>query len=234
MTTITVSAVLFDMDGVLIDTEPLWDEAERMVATECGFTLPDSMLDATRGVRIREVVREWQRVFPGHDIPLEATCAAITAAVEDTIRMEGKPREGVLPFLDELHRAGIPCALASSSPRPLIAAVLDTLGIADAFREVVSGDDVAHGKPHPEIYMTAASRIRMAPASCAAIEDALAGMQAARASGAYCIALPDPSITSSPELAAASHVCSSFTRLASHCSFTSLLAIDCSPHPDTP
>ncbi len=235
MTTITVSAVLFDMDGVLIDTEPLWDAAERHIAHSLGFTLPDAMLDATRGVRIREVVREWQQVFPDHSIPLDATCSSITAAVEETIREQGAPREGVLSFISELQMAGIPCALASSSPRPLITAVLETLGISEAFQEVVSGDDVQHGKPHPEIYLAAASRIGMPPSACVAIEDALAGMKAANAAGAFCIALPDPSIAASEALdEAAAHVCSSLSRLASHCSFTSVLAIDCTPHPDVP
>ncbi|MGC8461822.1 MAG: HAD family hydrolase [Candidatus Dormibacteria bacterium] len=234
MTHITALAVLFDMDGILIDTEPLWDAAERKVAHDLGFALPDAMLDATRGVRIHEVVQKWQHTYPDHTMPLETTCSRITSAVAETIRIAGVPREGVLSFLEDLHRAGIPCALASSSPRLLIDTVLDSLGITDFFQEIVSGDDVHNGKPDPEIYLRAASRIGKPPSSCVAIEDALAGMKAARRAGAYCIAIPDPSIANSGELSEATHVCSSISRLANHCSYHPLLTIDCTPHPNTP
>ena len=184
-----VAAVIFDMDGVLVDTEQVWDEVrERLVADWDGRSVPGAqraMMGMSSG--------EWSRYM--HDeLGLAASPAEINAEV--VRRMLERYRQE-LPLIDgaveavERLAAVFPLAVASSSNRPLIDTVLATAGITEHFATTVSSEEVARGKPSPDVYLEAARRLGTAPGQCAAIEDSASGIRAAHAAGMRVLAYPN-------------------------------------------
>ncbi|MTE12979.1 HAD family hydrolase [Nocardia aurantiaca] len=186
-----VAAIVFDMDGVLIDTEPIWEEVRREYIAEMrGRWLPDTQ-DRFMGMS----TAEWSRylsedLLDGRRTPDEVA--------EDVIsRMAARYTEH-LPLMpeaaDTVRRLAETCALglASSSPRRLIDVVLDHMGVTDLFAATVSTEEVARGKPAPDGYLEAAARLGVDPELCVAIEDSSNGLRAAHAAGMTVIAVPHP------------------------------------------
>jgi HAD superfamily hydrolase (TIGR01509 family) len=184
-----VAAVVFDMDGVIIDSEQVWDEVrEELVADWGGRSVPEAQR-AMMGMSSPE----WSRYM--HDeLGLQQEPEDINAEV---VRRMLERYHGELPLLDgavdavRLLAASYPLAVASSSNRPLIDAVLETAGIADCFVATVSSEEVPRGKPSPDVYLEAARRLGIAPSSCAAVEDSGNGIRAAKAAGMVVIAYPN-------------------------------------------
>ena len=191
-------AVIFDMDGVIVDTEPLWREAEREVFAGVGLELSDGDCERTMGMRTDEVVAFWfdRSPWPGpHPDELEAR---ITARMLELI----SGRAGAMPGLDHAlttaRTAGLHLGLASSSCPELIDAVLARLGLETTFAVVCSATAEPLGKPHPAVFLTTARRLAVKPAGCVVIEDSLAGVQAALAAGMRVIAVPPPHLFDEP------------------------------------
>jgi HAD superfamily hydrolase (TIGR01509 family) len=192
-----IEAVVFDLDGVLLDTEELWDEARRDLAAERGGRWPVDAQQAMMGMSSPE----WSRYM--HDVVgLAESPEEISAEV--VARLERLYRER-LPLVDgaveAVRRIGSrwPLAIASSSNRPLIDLFVELTGTADLFRATVSSEEVAAGKPAPDVYLEAARRLGVAPPSCAAIEDSENGIRSAAGAGMRVVAIPNPVFPPSEE-----------------------------------
>ncbi len=196
-------AVIFDMDGVLIDTEPVWRSVEIEVFASLGVRITEAECRQTMGMRVREVVEMWNSRRPWSGPTVDEVTARIVDGVAGHVRAEGNGMDGVPAAFDAVRGAGLLCAVASSSPPVLISAVLDRLDIRDAVDVVCSAIDDAHGKPAPDIYLRTAAELEVSPASCLAVEDSVAGVLSARAAGMACIAIPDGVTADDPRLAAA-------------------------------
>ena len=188
-----LEAAVFDMDGVLVDSEPLWQEAEIDVFASVGVELTRAMCEETMGLRIDEAVAHWHRRTPWDDPPQAEIAERIVAGVSARIAAKGEPLPGLAEALDACRQRGLRLALASSSPMPLIEAMLARFDLAATFEVVVSADTEPYGKPHPGIYLTTADRLGVAPTACVAIEDSLNGVIAAKAARMRAVAIPvDP------------------------------------------
>ena len=199
----SIRAAIFDMDGLLIDSEPLWHRAEIAVFATVGLYLSADQCRETTGVRIDEVVRIRHRQKPWHGKSLEQVEREIMAEVERLAVSEGRALSGVYEVLEEFAALGIPMAVASSSPVAMIAAVLKRLDVARYFGVLCSAADEVHGKPHPAVYLNTAHRLGVAPRHCVAFEDSIPGVQAARAAEMTVIAVPDAHHFDRPEFSIA-------------------------------
>jgi HAD superfamily hydrolase (TIGR01509 family) len=184
-----IEAVVFDMDGVLIDSEPMWRAVERDVFAGVGIRLTDEDLYPTMGVRIADVVDRWYERHPWSGPSREAVAEAIVAGVVRTIRERGTLVDGATAAVDRVRALGLRLALASSSPMPLIQAVLSVDGLSERFDAVVSGEDEELGKPDPAVYLSAARRLEVEPQRCLAVEDSINGVRAAKSAGMACVAV---------------------------------------------
>ncbi|MFJ9369237.1 HAD family hydrolase [Nocardia sp. NPDC101769] len=184
-------AIVFDMDGVLIDTEPIWEEVRRAYVEEMrGRWLPDTQ-DRFMGMS----TAEWSRylseeLLDGRRTPdevAEDVIARMAARYADHLPLMPDAVDTVRR-LAEIYTLG----LASSSPRRLIDVVLDHMGVTDLFAATVSTEEVARGKPAPDGYLEAAARLGIDPDACVAVEDSSNGLRAAHAAGMTVIAVPHP------------------------------------------
>ncbi len=186
-----IAAVIFDMDGVLLDSEPLHLRATQATLGTRGASYTERDNRAFFGATDAELFRALSVLF---DLPGPTT--TLVAAKQDRlvtlIRTEARALPGIPAVPRQLRAAGLPLALASSSPRPVIEAVLETLGLEGLFQAVVSGDDVARGKPAPDAFLLAARRLGVPPERCLVVEDSRNGVLAAKAAGMTVAAVPCP------------------------------------------
>jgi HAD superfamily hydrolase (TIGR01509 family) len=184
------AAVIFDLDGVLLDSEQRWNEAKEALVGEAGGTWRDEAARAMMGMSSPE----WSAYLRDElGVPWEAE----RINREVVRRMQESYAEGLplLPGALDCVRALAerwPLGLASSSNRELIDLFLDVSGVRDLFRATVSSEEVARGKPAPDVYLTAAERIGADPGRCVAIEDSENGMRSAHAAGMTIVAVPNP------------------------------------------
>jgi sugar-phosphatase len=203
-----LDAVIFDLDGVLIDSEPFWQAAEVARFGEVGLHLEATQTEATMGLRVDEAVAYWyaRRPWPNGDDPDHgALIGRILDSVEELVLTRGEPLPGVLDAVAAAEKLGLRLAVASSSRTRIVDAALRRLGLADRFGAVCSAEDEAHGKPHPAVFLTAARRLGVEPTRCLVVEDSVNGMVAALAARMVCVVVPDHQ-RSSPRFAAADHV----------------------------
>jgi mannitol-1-/sugar-/sorbitol-6-/2-deoxyglucose-6-phosphatase len=185
-------AIIFDMDGVIIDSEPLWQTAEKLVFETIGIQLTTAMCRQTIGLRTDEVIRYWFDRQPWESKSLEQVEAELLTEVEVLILAQGNAMAGLHPILEAISGSDLRLAIASSSPKKLIQSVMRKLAIGDYFESFYSGFDVPNGKPDPAVYFAAANGLGLAPEHCLAIEDSLAGIRSAKAAGMKVIAIPEP------------------------------------------
>ncbi len=182
------AAVVFDLDGTLTDTEHVWDDVRRGLATDADLPWPEGATQAMMGMSTPEWGRYLVEAVGLPMTPQEAAQATITGMAEHY-------RRGidVLPGAVEAVRrmaAEYPVAVASSSPRVLIDTAVDVLGLADVFLATVSTEEVPRGKPHPDGYLRAAELLGVEPQRCVAVEDAPNGIKSALAAGMTVVAVP--------------------------------------------
>jgi len=185
-----LKAVIFDMDGLLVDSEPLWRRAEQGVFPKVGIQLTAEMCMQTMGTRVDEVVRHWFKMKPWEGASLEEVEEEIMTSVVDLVRREGEPMEGVEYVLEFFRARGFRTALASSSSVRLIDAVVDKLGIREGFDVLQSAESELYGKPHPGVFLTTAEKLDVEPMSCLVFEDSFAGMIAGLAARMKVVAVP--------------------------------------------
>lgn len=210
-----IDAAIFDLDGLLIDSEPLWQEAEIEVFGQVGLELDREQCKRTMGLRIDDVVDYWHRRRPWDEArhPRPEVVERIVDRMEELIRRRGVPKEGVEHALQFVEARGIPVALASSSQRRLIDAAIETLGLDDRFAAVRSADSEPRGKPYPGIYVNVARRLSISPARCVAFEDSIAGLLAAKAAAMCCVLVPEGPTKSDPRIDGADVVLPSLAEL---------------------
>ncbi|KUM74314.1 HAD family hydrolase [Streptomyces griseorubiginosus] len=183
-------SVIFDLDGTLVDSEPNYYEAGRQLLAEHG--VPEfSWADHERyvGISTRETVARWKSLYG-----LRASVAELLADKNRRYLELARAATRVYPemrrFVELLAAEGVPMAVASGSSREAIEAILAGTGLDAYLRTVVSADEVAHGKPAPDVFLEAARRLGAAPADCVVLEDAAPGAAAAHAAGMRCVAIP--------------------------------------------
>ena len=185
-----IDAVVFDLDGVLVDSEHVWDEVREGLAREHGGRWHDRAQADMMGMSSTE----WARYM--HDvIGLEDSPEEINAEVVRRMKLRYDEELPLLPGAVEAVRrlaVAFRLGLASSSNRPLIDAVLAASGLDEVFDVTVSSEEVARGKPAPDVYLEAARRLGVEPAACVAIEDSANGIRSAHAAGMRVLALPNP------------------------------------------
>ena len=192
-----IEAVIFDLDGVIVDSEIWWDEIRAAFAAAHGRAWTAEDQAAVMGANSAA----WARIMRERldlDMPDAVIERAIVDGVVDRYRREGAPRiDGAVEAIRRIA-ADLPVALASSSHAEVIDAALDATGLADVFAVVVSSDEVAHGKPAPDVYLEAARRLGVAPAACLVVEDSFNGVRAGKAAGMFVVLVPNASVPPAP------------------------------------
>lgn len=206
-----VQAVIFDMDGMLTDSEPLWRIASIEVLNELGVPLTQEDVVATTGLRTDELVETWHRTYGWADPPRKVVEGLIEVRVMDLIRTRSVPNPGVPEALEALAAAGYPLGIASSSASEVIRVVVETLGIADYFSVIQSAEHEPFGKPHPGVYIEAARAMGVPAIECVAFEDSPNGVVAALAARMKVVAVPDPALVDDRRYLAANLVLPSLT-----------------------
>lgn len=184
-------AVIFDMDGVLIDSEPLWHRAEVAVLGGLGVPITPADCARTTGLRIDEVVRYWRGLHPWPGEAEHAVARRIVAEVIALVEAEGQPKAGAVEALRFLAGLGVRLALASSSDQILIDSILNHLNINHMFELTWSAENEPLGKPHPGVYLSALARLGLPAGEVLAIEDSGNGIRSAAAAGIPVLAVPD-------------------------------------------
>jgi mannitol-1-/sugar-/sorbitol-6-/2-deoxyglucose-6-phosphatase len=183
-------AAIFDMDGLLIDSEPLWQEAEINVFKPLGVPVTRELCQATAGKRLDEVLQLWFKRFAWEGPDLDEMHRRVMAEVTELMMRRGQALPGVHETLEDLKAAGLRLAIASSSPPALIDAVVDKLELSDYLDLTHSGTHELRGKPDPAVFLSTARMLGVAPDECLVFEDAPAGVLAGHRAGMTVIAVP--------------------------------------------
>ena len=201
-----IEGVIFDMDGLMVDSEPLWREAEIAVFAELGVTLTEADCRRTKGWRTNEVIAYWHglRPWPGPSVAEVET--TLLDRMVDLLSHRSEALPGLMATLNFFTELNVPMAVASSSPRRLIDAVVDHLQVRDRFRALVSAEKEPYGKPHPAVFLNTADQLGVDPTRCLVFEDSLAGLIAAKAARMRAIAVPEASERRRPGFAIADRV----------------------------
>jgi HAD superfamily hydrolase (TIGR01509 family) len=201
---VQIDAVVFDNDNVLIDSEELWAEAREGITREHGGRWRDTAQQEMMGMSSHEWSR-WLRDELGVQLEPEEISRAVVERLDAVYRQHLRLMPGAAATVERMA-ARWPLALASSSNMPLIELALELTGLRRHFRAVVSSEEVARGKPAPDVYLEAARRLGVAPERCAAVEDSTNGLLSAHAAGMRVIAVPDPRYPPEPEALALADV----------------------------
>jgi sugar-phosphatase len=190
--------VIFDLDGLLIDSEPFWRQAEVAVFGSVGLALSETDVRQTMGLRIDDAVRHWWERHPWDGMtPIEVE-RAVTARVAELIAAEGEPMPGAIEAVALCGRLGLPVAVCSGSYAVVIAAALRRLGIESEVTVWHSAEWEPLGKPHPGSYLSTAAKLGVDPTGCLAVEDSFNGAISAKAARMRVVAVPEPTAAASP------------------------------------
>lgn len=193
-------AVIFDMDGVLIDSEPLWKIAMEEVFRSVGSELTKADFQKTVGLRIDEVVRFWHQYEGWQRVTPEEVEQEIVLKMTELIRANATPLTGVIETLGFLKEKGIKIGLATSSYEILVLTVLKELKIEHYFDFFHSAEHEEYGKPHPAVYLTVAQKLNVSPMQCLVIEDSLNGIISAKAARMKVVCIPEKTHHPEPKL----------------------------------
>ena len=185
-----LNTVIFDMDGLLIDSEPLWKEAADALFLNYKKQLTTEQYVSTTGLRTKEFLAYWFRHF---NLPEAEIASAETIVVTEVIKIKkkkGHPMPGVQHIFNFFVDRNFKIGLASSSPPELINLVVDLLGIKDRLLAISSASGMAYGKPHPDVYLDCAQKLNAIPIACICFEDSFNGMIAAKAAKMKCVVVP--------------------------------------------
>ncbi len=196
----TIDAAIFDMDGLLVDSEPIWHEVEIDVFGRHGVPLTVQRCLETKGMFLGDAVAHWYARYPWNGASRAEVAAEIVEAMADRLDAAVELKPGASQALEFCRGRGARLALASSSPRRLIDTVVRRLGLGARFAVVHSAEDEVLGKPDPAIFLTTARLLAVVPGGCVVFEDSAAGVLAAKGAGMACVAVPEADPTAASEL----------------------------------
>lgn len=192
-----IEAVIFDMDGLLIDSEPFWREAELKVFPSVGIDITEDMWKETIGIRLNEVIDHWYSRFPWdvEQVSKKELEDKISDHVIELIYHKGARMKGVGDILDFFKKQNVKMALASSSDFKMVETVIDKLELQNYFEVIHSAELEEYGKPHPAVYLTTAKKLGVSPQHCLALEDSVNGLISAKAARMKCVVVPGDSMS---------------------------------------
>lgn len=191
MKNIKLKGAIFDMDGVLIDTEKLYLRFWKEAAAEFGYDMRDEHVFAVRSMARKYSIPKLKSML-GEDFPTEEVRSRRTELMNDFISKSGiETKKGLFRLLNHLRDSGIKIAVATATQRERTLSYLSRIGALEFFDAVICGDMVTTGKPAPDIYLTAAAELGLSPEECAAFEDSPNGLMAAHSAGCYTVMVPD-------------------------------------------
>jgi HAD superfamily hydrolase (TIGR01509 family) len=187
----TVTAVVFDMDGLMFDTERLACKMWKKAAAEKGYTIPDSIFFEIIGSNVIETERIFKKRY-GRDFPYHAIRTTRLYYTDLCLEKDGIPvKDGLVPLLSLLKKKGIKRAVATSTEKARAANVISRAGFLQEFDCIIGGDDVVKSKPEPDIFLEAAKQLWVDPAGCIVLEDSEKGVHAALSAGMFPVMVPD-------------------------------------------
>lgn len=187
---VAFKGVVFDMDGTLVDSESIWEIAEAEMFAERQLEYTDAEREQVIGLRLDAFFQKLIEIY-GLDERVEDLADELTQRMLEKIPTMVKPKPGASALIKWTAQQGLPYCIASSSPTSIIKAIVDAMGWADIMPLYYSADDVAQGKPAPDVYLYAAQKIDVAPVRCLALEDSINGARAAVAAGMTTYIVPD-------------------------------------------
>ena len=185
-----MKAVIFDMDGTLINSEPMWKEAEKQVFSSVGVEVTKELSSKTASMTTREVTEFWYDLFPWSGKSLEQVESEVVDHVAKLISIKGTPMEGVKDVLDFFYEKKFKIGLSTNAPSRLIPIVLEKLDIAHYFHAISSSEDEINGKPDPAVYLSTAKKLKVEPSKCIAFEDSISGVISAIKANMKTIVVP--------------------------------------------
>jgi HAD superfamily hydrolase (TIGR01509 family) len=185
-----LNTVIFDIDGLLVDSEPLWNEAAAEVFREYGMNLSEEQYKTTTGLRTREFVQWWFGYFNIGEAEFSRAEKHIVQRVLHKIEQKGKIMPGVPYIFDFFAKKEFRIGLATSSPPALIELVVGMTGIGRYIQAAASAEELPYGKPHPQVYLNCAEMLGSEPLQCICFEDSFNGMIAAKAARMKCVIVP--------------------------------------------
>ncbi|MCA9143054.1 MAG: hexitol phosphatase HxpB [Planctomycetaceae bacterium] len=191
-----IEAVVFDMDGLMIDSQPFWQTAQLEILPQLGVPITQQDTIATTGMRIDHIVQLCYAESPWDSVTCDEVCERILKRVTELVQEHKPAMPGLSHALELCQQQGWRLALASSSPMTLIDAAIAALRLDGVFIVKSSGDKLRYGKPHPEVYLNACDALSVEPQRCVAIEDSFVGLLAAKAAQMKTIVIPNPSFAS--------------------------------------
>jgi mannitol-1-/sugar-/sorbitol-6-/2-deoxyglucose-6-phosphatase len=207
-----MKAAIYDMDGLLIDSEPLWRKAEMECFELVGIQLTEDDCRDTMGYRLNEVIEHWHKRQPWDNLSHKELDDIIINRVIELIHSDGKVMEGAYQSLGIFQELGFKTAVASSSPFKLIHEVLKAINLQDKFEVIHSAEFETHGKPHPQVFLTTAQKLGVEPANCVVLEDSFHGIIAGKAAKMKVIGVPDSECILKPQYQAADILLPSLTQ----------------------
>lgn len=205
-----LNTVIFDMDGVLIDSEPCWEEAGKEILAHYNITLTPAQYTSTTGLRTREWIDWWFTYFEiDKRFAKEAETNIVNKAIEK-IKENATVMPGVDYIFQFFREREFTIGLATSSPTTLIDVVTEKLQIKNYIKAFSSAEELPHSKPHPQVYLNCAERLNVSPLNCICFEDSFNGMIAAKAARMKCVVIPAPLQLDIPYWSAANYKINSF------------------------
>jgi HAD superfamily hydrolase (TIGR01509 family) len=186
-----IKAVIFDMDGVIIDSEPLWRRAMIQSFVEIGIPFTDEHCRVTTGLRFKEVAEYWFKLHHISHISIDAFDELVIDRLCGLIELEGKLMPGVLESLIFFKEKNLKTGIGTSSNNRIMNTVVDVLQIRAYFDVLCSAEHMAYGKPHPQVYLSCAEKLNTSPLNCLVIEDSVNGIIAGKAAQMKVVAIPE-------------------------------------------
>lgn len=200
-----IKAVIFDMDGVIIDSEPLWRRAMIQSFVEIGIPFSDEHCRITTGLRFKEVAEFWFKKHSITHISVDEFDELVINRLCDLIHSEGKAMKGVVEALQFLKNKDLKIGIGTSSNTKLMNTVVDVLNIRHYFDELCSAEHMPYGKPHPMVYLTCAEKLGVNPLHCLVIEDSVNGIIAGKAAQMKVVAIPEDINKNNPKFSIADY-----------------------------